>query len=98
MKQDSSCLLALGFALALASTGGPRTAAADARGPEARGSERAQNSAEARGSELAWDCVPTYWWGYWTWAWQPCAWIDRGYVHGTIGAVAEAQPAFGSGP
>ena len=41
---------------------------------------------------LAWDCVPSYWWGYWTWAWQPCAWIDRSYVAGTIGAVAMLSP------
>ncbi len=40
--------------------------------------------------KLAWDCVPSYWWGYWTWAWQPCAWIDRNYVEGAIGAIAEA--------
>lgn len=40
--------------------------------------------------KIAWDCVPSYWWGYWTWAWQPCAWIDRSYVEGTIGAIAEA--------
>ncbi|MFT3927527.1 MAG: hypothetical protein QM778_33650 [Myxococcales bacterium] len=40
---------------------------------------------------VAWDCVPNYWWGYWTWAWQPCAWIDRTYVEGTIGAVADAR-------
>jgi hypothetical protein len=42
--------------------------------------------------KIAWDCVPSYWWGYWTWAWQPCAWIDRSYVEGTIGAIAEAPP------
>lgn len=41
---------------------------------------------------VAWDCVPDYWWGYWTWAWQPCAWLDRSYVEGTIGAVADATP------
>ena len=43
--------------------------------------------------QIAWDCVPSYWWGYWTWAWQPCAWIDRSYVEGTIGAVAQASPS-----
>jgi hypothetical protein len=43
--------------------------------------------AENRGP-VAWDCVPGYWWGYWTWAWQPCAWLDREYVEHTIGAVA----------
>lgn len=40
---------------------------------------------------LAWDCVPSYWLGYWAWAWQPCAWIDRSYVQGAIGAVASAE-------
>ena len=52
-----------------------------------------QGSASEHPPRLAWDCVPSYWWGYWTWAWQPCAWIDRSYVAGTIGAVAALSPA-----
>lgn len=51
---------------------------------------------------IAWDCVPNYWWGYWTWAWQPCAWLDREYVEHTIGAVADtsdiAEPPADEGP
>lgn len=52
---------------------------------------------------IAWDCVPNYWWGYWTWAWQPCAWLDREYVEHTIGAVADRSdsaesPADEAGP
>jgi hypothetical protein len=46
---------------------------------------------EPAGGAVAWDCVPTYWWGYWTWAWQPCAWIDRSYVENAIGAIAAAD-------
>jgi hypothetical protein len=53
----------------------------------------AASDATSEGQDtIAWDCVPNYWWGYWTWAWQPCAWIDRSYVEGTIGAVAELAP------
>ena len=56
---------------------------------------RVQDDASTRESgapqPIAWDCVPNYWWGYWTWAWQPCAWLDPVYVEHTIGAVACAS-------
>jgi hypothetical protein len=100
MELDSPRLLALTFALAASAAALPwQPHASLARG--ASPVERSLSEPEApaprspskqRSSErtLAWDCVPTYWWGYWTWAWQPCAWIDRSYVQGTIGAVAGA--------
>jgi hypothetical protein len=69
-------------------------------GDVAREATPRTNSALTATSEgqLAWDCVPNYWWGYWTWAWQPCAWLDRAYVEGTIGAVAQVTPPVEARP
>jgi hypothetical protein len=75
--------------LALALLGG---ASADGRSRDRQPSGR-NESAPTQAEQLAWECVPSYWWGYWTWAWQPCAWLDREYVEGTIGAIADATPS-----
>jgi hypothetical protein len=35
-----------------------------------------------------WSCVPDYWWGYWTYAYDPCAWLEPVYTEYTTGTVA----------
>jgi hypothetical protein len=35
-----------------------------------------------------WECVPGYWWGYWGWAWDTCAWLEPVYVNYKIGTMA----------
>ncbi len=47
---------------------------------------------------VAWECVPNYWLSYWAWAWQPCPWLDRAYVQGAIGAVADASQELAPKP
>lgn len=101
MESYSTRLLALIFALVITTRASESqaqpTGLAESARPTLPEVTRAKSEGEplldeAPSSEqqLAWDCVPSYWWGYWTWAWQPCAWIDRSYVEGTIGAIAEA--------
>jgi hypothetical protein len=34
-----------------------------------------------------WECVPGYWWGYWGWVWDPCAWLAPIYVEYSIGSM-----------
>jgi Domain of unknown function (DUF4136) len=36
---------------------------------------------------IYWECVPGYWWGYWGWVWDNCAWLEPYYVNYTIGSV-----------
>jgi hypothetical protein len=84
MQQKLICLLALTFASSLCLTQGTSHAGEPTKPAELE-SEPAQ--------KIAWDCVPNYWWGYWTWAWEPCAWLDPEYVEHTIGAVASAESA-----
>lgn len=36
---------------------------------------------------LYWDCVEGYWWGYWTYAWEPCAWLEPVYTDYETGTV-----------
>ncbi len=98
MESCSTRLLALSLALGLVS-GDQIAGLAMAKAapisefrPEAgRAAARSSPEVKTEDGPVAWDCVPSYWWGYWTWAWQPCAWIDRSYVEGTIGAIAEAR-------
>jgi hypothetical protein len=37
---------------------------------------------------IYWECVPGYWWGYWGWVWDTCAWLEPIYVEYTVGTVA----------
>lgn len=41
-----------------------------------------------------WSCVPGYWWGYWGWVWDPCAWLEPIYVTYATGSlvVGTADP------
>jgi hypothetical protein len=66
---------------------------------EARGLTAAASGAEADlvivslGSTqdedaIYWECVPGYWWGYWSYVWDTCAWLEPVYVEYTIGSVA----------
>lgn len=34
-----------------------------------------------------WSCVPGYWWGYWGWVWDPCAWLEPIYVSYAVGSL-----------
>jgi hypothetical protein len=34
-----------------------------------------------------WECVPGYWWGYWGWVWDPCAWTVPVPVSYAVGSV-----------
>ena|GEM_PF-6820268 len=100
MEVRAARLLAFGFALGLVGAhqtfapvtakAAPRTELSDVRKTVEQPATTRDEAPEA--GPVAWDCVPNYWWGYWTWAWQPCAWIDRSYVEGTIGAIAETKP------
>lgn len=49
-----------------------------------------------------WDCVEGYWYGYWTYAWDPCAWLEPVYLEYTVGSIfvgladpEEEQVVFG---
>ena len=44
---------------------------------------------------IYWECVPGYWWGYWGYVWDNCAWLEPIYVSYTVGtmALALADPA-----
>ncbi|MFT3924940.1 MAG: DUF4136 domain-containing protein [Myxococcales bacterium] len=35
-----------------------------------------------------WSCVDGYWWGYWTYTYNPCAWLEPVYTEFTTGSVA----------
>jgi hypothetical protein len=39
---------------------------------------------------ISWECVDGYWYGYWTYAWDPCAWLAPIYTEYTSGAVLVA--------
>jgi hypothetical protein len=100
MNKHAACLIACSGVMSLwAGHDGEQPNGSSARRMPDTSAERALNAfaeqgpADARPEYLAWDCVPTYWWGYWTWAWQPCAWLDPVYVEGTIGAIAQVTPA-----
>jgi len=41
-------------------------------------------------SGVEWICVPGYWWGYWGWTWDPCAWTEPVPVTYAIGHVLVA--------
>jgi hypothetical protein len=90
MGLSSTRLLALSFALALMGAARPEQVFEEEEALQTRAAEE-ETAREQVSPKVAWDCVPSYWWGYWTWAWQPCAWIDRSYVEGTIGAIADAH-------
>jgi len=36
---------------------------------------------------LSWDCVDGYWYGYWAYSWDPCAWLEPVYTEYTQGSV-----------
>ena len=37
------------------------------------------------GEGTVWQCVPGWWWGYWGWVWDPCAWLTPVPVEFDIG-------------
>lgn len=37
---------------------------------------------------IYWECVPGYWWGYWGYVWDSCAWLEPIYIEYTIGSMA----------
>lgn len=88
MKVRAAWLLALVVALGLPGV-------LEATGRENESLQRTKDGPAtpnpAASEEVAWECVPSYWLGYWVWAWQPCPWIDRTYVQAAIGAVASAS-------
>jgi hypothetical protein len=36
---------------------------------------------------IYWECVPGYWWGYYGWYWDSCAWLDPEYVEFAVGSL-----------
>jgi hypothetical protein len=36
---------------------------------------------------LYWDCVDGYWYGWWVWTWDPCAYVQPVYEQYTVGTV-----------
>ncbi len=86
MKLNSSKLLALVFALGL--PGVLEATGRESENPQPEEAQAAKPAVTTSPEAIAWDCVPSYWLGYWAWAWQPCPWLDRSYVQGAIGAVA----------
>lgn len=36
---------------------------------------------------LSWECVDSYWYGYWTWTWDPCPWLEPVYDEDRQGAI-----------
>jgi hypothetical protein len=45
---------------------------------------------------IVWECIPGGWWGYWYWAWDPCAATDPDYVEYAEGVfwVGLSDPAL----
>jgi hypothetical protein len=39
---------------------------------------------------LYWTCVDSYWYGYWSYVWTPCAWLAPVYTEYTQGSVVIA--------
>jgi hypothetical protein len=36
---------------------------------------------------LYWECAEGYWWGYWSFAWAPCGWLEPVYTEYETGTV-----------